>query len=78
MLWDRAGRRVGVLARGPSGDRLLALIAERAPWAFIGYDAKLDAAGKRDWPSVVAAVDRRRSTAVGGAPPAGPSASPSS
>jgi hypothetical protein len=70
ILFDRARRKFALVARGRSVDRLLELIGERAPWAFVGYDSRLDQASKGAWHSMVATVDRRRSERQSGAPPA--------
>ncbi len=63
ILWERNRQQTPILCLGNRGDQLLHLIAVRAPWAFFGYNKELANSAKREWPDMVAVVDRRRTRA---------------
>jgi hypothetical protein len=50
-------------ARQKKVDALLALLAERAPWAVFGYNNDLSTALRTNWGGFIAAVDQRKAGA---------------
>jgi hypothetical protein len=61
VLYDRHGLPLQIQGKQKNLDSVLALLAERAPWAIIGYSDQLNLSVRTKWPGLVASVDARRS-----------------
>ena len=60
ILYDRSGKPLQMQARQKKIDAMLALLAERAPWAVFGYSDDLSKTLRTNWGGLVAAVDQRK------------------
>lgn len=65
IMYDRFGKPLQLRARQSKIDALLALLAERAPWAVVGYTDDLKNTFSRNWPGFVAAVTERKARFTG-------------
>lgn len=63
IMYDRFGKPLQMQARQKKIDALLALLAERAPWAVFGYSNDLSTALRTNWGGFIAAVDQRKAGA---------------
>ena len=60
IMYDRHGKPLTMQARQKKVDEMLALLAQRTPWAVFGYSAELNNTLRTNWGGFVAAVDQRR------------------
>jgi len=65
IMYDRFGKPLQLRARQSKIDAILALLAERAPWAVFGYSDDLKNSFSLNWPGFIAAVDQRRARSAG-------------
>ncbi len=61
IMYDRHGKPLQMQSRQKKIDAMLALLAERAPWAIYGYSDDLNKTLRTNWGGLVAAVDQRKS-----------------
>jgi hypothetical protein len=64
IMYDRFGQPLQMQARQKKIDAMLALLAERAPWAVFGYTDELSRTLRTNWGGLVAAVDQRKAGAA--------------
>lgn len=60
IMYDRFGKPLQMRARQKKIDAMLALLAERAPWAVFGYNNDLNTALRTNWRGFIASVDQRK------------------
>jgi hypothetical protein len=58
-IFDRFGKSITPSAKELQVDEALSGIAQRAPWAFIGYDGELEKAWKKQREQVISVIDQR-------------------
>lgn len=58
-IFDRHGKSITPVAKELEVDEALKGISQRAPWAFVGYDADLEKAWKKDRDHVISVIDQR-------------------
>jgi hypothetical protein len=63
IMCDRFGKPLQMKARQKKIDAMLALLAERAPWAVFGYSDDLSKTLRTNWGGFIAAVDQRKAGA---------------
>jgi len=61
IMYDRHGKPLQMQSRQKKIDAMLALLAERAPWAIYGYSDDLNKTLRTNWGGLVAAVGQRKS-----------------
>jgi hypothetical protein len=59
-MYDRFGKPLQMRSRQKKIDAILALLAERTPWAVFGYSNDLSTALRTNWGGFIAAVDQRK------------------
>jgi hypothetical protein len=60
MLFTRDGRIRPVWLKNDTADELLRLVAQRAPWAFMGFDVQRMKTWSKRRQELIAAADERR------------------
>lgn len=58
-IFDRHGKSITPVAKELEVDEALRALSQRAPWAFIGYDADLEKSWKKERERVISVIDQR-------------------
>lgn len=65
IIFGRDGRAVQADGSQKKMDRLLEVVAARAPWALLGFNEEINKLVRSNWQGFVAEIDERRTKAAG-------------